>query len=104
MSTALPDELDAKTISDIYGTPYVHEDAHGVEGENVGAAAAVAPGARGAEGIGLTGAGPEGATGAGETGAVAERRGTGAADVAELDRAAVAAVIEEAKAVTRTNA
>lgn len=99
-----PDELDAKTISDIYGTPYVHEDAHGVEGENVGAAAAVAPGARGAEGIGLTGAGPEGATDAGETGAVAERRGTGAADVAELDRAAVAAVIEEAKAVTRTNA
>lgn len=99
-----PDELDAKTISDIYGTPYVYEDAHGVEGENVGAAAAVASGARGAEGIGLTGAGSEGAAGTGETGAGAEGRGTGAADVAELDRAAVAAVIEEAKAVTRANA
>lgn len=29
-----PDELDAKTISDIYGTSYVHEGAHGVEREH----------------------------------------------------------------------
>lgn len=26
-----PDELDAKTIAEIYGTPYVHEHAHGVD-------------------------------------------------------------------------
>lgn len=112
-----PDELDAKTISDIYGTPYVHEGAHGVEGESAGAVAAGAVGARVAEdagtgmsaaSVGLTGSGAAG------SGAAAGVRGVGAAgtglsaasaaDAAELDRAAVAAVIEEAKAVTRANA
>ena len=112
-----PDELDAKTISDIYGTPYVHEGAHGVEGESAGAVAAGAAGARVAEdagtgmsaaSVGLTGSGAAG------SGAAAGVRGVGAAgtglsaasaaDAAELDRAAVAAVIEEAKAVTRANA
>lgn len=84
-----PDELDAKTISDIYGTPYVHEGAHGVEGENTGA---------GVRGAGAAGTGMP-ASGVGPAGAAAS-----AADAAELDRAAVAAVIEEAKAVTRANA
>ena len=84
-----PDELDAKTISDIYGTPYVHESAHGVEGKNPGAqnagvAAAVAAG------MGVAGAG-------------AAWRGASVADATELDQAAVAALIEEAKAVTRAN-
>lgn len=77
-----PDELDAKTISDIYGTSYVHEGAHGVEGESTGAKGADAAG----------------------RGTGAERQGAAAVDAAELDRAAVAAVIEEAKAVTRANA
>lgn len=85
-----PDELDAKTISDIYGTPYVHESAHGVEGKNAGAQNA---------GVAVAVAAGTGAAGAGAAG-----QGTSAAGATELDRAAVAAVIEEAKAVTRANA
>lgn len=95
-----PDELDAKTISDIYGTSYVHEGAHGVEGESTGARGADARGSRVA-GACMPVAGAAGAAGRG-TGA--ERQGAAAVDAAELDRAAVAAVIEEAKAVTRANA
>lgn len=95
-----PDELDAKIISDIYGTPYVHEGAHGVEEENAGARGADARGSRVA-GACMPVAGAAGAAGRG-TGA--ERQGAAAVDAAELDRAAVAAVIEEAKAVTRANA
>ena len=85
-----PDELDAKTISDIYGTPYVHESAHGVEGKNAGAQNA---------GVAVAVAAGTGAAGAGAAG-----QGTSAAGATELDRAAVAVVIEEAKAVTRANA
>lgn len=85
-----PDELDAKTISDIYGTPYVHESAHGVEGKNAGAQ--------------NTGVAVAVAAGTGAAGAGAAGQGTSVADAAELDRAAVAAVIEEAKAVTWANA
>lgn len=44
------------------------------------------------------------AAGAAGRGTGAERQGAAAVDAAELDRAAVAAVIEEAKAVTRANA
>ena len=97
-----PDELDAKIISDIYGTPYVHEGAHGVEEENAGARGA---GARSAgAGAGSAGGALEAAAGAAGRGTGAERQGAAAVDAAELDRAAVAAVIEEAKAVTRANA
>lgn len=46
----------------------------------------------------------EAAAGAAGRGTGAERQGAAAVDAAELDRAAVAAVIEEAKAVTRANA
>lgn len=110
-----PDELDAKTISDIYGTSYVHEGAHGVEGESTGAKGADARGSRvagacmlvaGAAGAGARSAGGalEAAAGAAGRGTGAERQGAAAVDAAELDRAAVAAVIEEAKAVTRANA
>ena len=123
-----PDELDAKTISDIYGTPYVHEGAHGVEEENAGADAAAqvagmaGVGARGscmagavargvgAEGksVGVAGAaaavGGSGATGAGMAGAGVAGQGVSTEGAAELDRAAVAAVVEEAKAITRANA
>ena len=110
-----PDELDAKIISDIYGTPYVHEGAHGVEEENAGARGADARGSRvagacmpvaGAAGAGARSAGGalEAAAGAAGRGTGAERQGAAAVDAAELDRAAVAAVIEEAKAVTRANA
>ncbi len=117
-----PDELDAKIISDIYGTPYVHEGAHGVEEENAGARGADARGSRvagacmpvaGAAGAGARSAGAgagsaggalEAAAGAAGRGTGAERQGAAAVDAAELDRAAVAAVIEEAKAVTRANA
>ena len=123
-----PDELDAKIISDIYGTPYVHEGAHGVEEENAGARGADARGSRvaGPGGYdyapfvrGLAGCGyagrvtieaqfqafdVEAAAGAAGRGTGAERQGAAAVDAAELDRAAVAAVIEEAKAVTRANA
>lgn len=114
-----PDELDAKTISDIYGTPYVHEGAYGVEGESAGAVAAGAAGARVAEdagtgmlasSVGLTGAGAAGSgtgvrgVGAAAVGIDSAGVAASAADAVELDRAAVAAVIEEAKAVTRANA
>lgn len=104
-----PDELDAKTISDIYGTPYVREGAHGVEEENAGAKGEDARGSRevGAcmVGAGVAGAGARSAAaGAAGRGTGAERQGAAAVDAAELDRAAVAAVIEEAKAVTRANA
>lgn len=109
-----PDELDAKTISDIYGTPYVHEGAHGVEEENAGAqgagmAGAVARGI-GAEGksVGVVGAaaaaGGSGVAGAGMVGGGVGEQGVSTEGAAELDRAVVAAVIEEAKAVTRANA
>lgn len=136
-----PDELDAKTISDIYGTPYVHEGAYGVEEESTGVGAsgvagadAVAQGAgmagvgaRGscmvgagmagavARGIGTEGksvgaagaaaaAGTSGVTGAGMTGAGVAGQGVGTEGAAELDRAAMAAVVEEAKAITWANA
>ena len=129
-----PDELDAKTISDIYGTPYVHEGAYGVEEENAGAEPAGARGAgmagvgaRGscmagagmagavARGIGTEGksvgvagaaaaAGGSGVTGAGMTGAGVAGQGVSTEGVAELDRAAMAAVVEEAKAITWANA
>lgn len=128
-----PDELDAKTISDIYGTPYVHEGAHGVEEENAGADAAAqgagmaGVGARGscmagagmagavARGIGTEGksvgvagaaavAGGSGVAGAGMAGAGVAGRGISTEGAAELDRAAMAAVVEEAKAITRANA
>ena len=131
-----PDELDAKTISDIYGTPYVHEGAYGVEEENAGAepagatgADAVAQGAGmagvgargscmagavargvGAEGksVGVAGAaaavGGSGATGAGMAGAGVAGHGVSTEGAAELDRAAMAAVVEEAKAITWANA
>lgn len=114
-----PDELDAKTISDIYGTPYVHEGTHGVEEENAGAEPAGATGAGmagtvargiGAEGesVGVAGAAAaaegSGMTGAGMAGAGVAGQGIRTEGAAELDRAVVAAVIEEAKAVTRANA
>lgn len=121
-----PDELDAKTISDIYGTPYVHEGAYGVEEENAGAEPAGARGA-GMAGVGARGIGAEGesvgvagaaaaAGGSGVTGADAVAQGAGMAGAgvagrgvstegaAELDRAAMAAVVEEAKAITWANA
>lgn len=129
-----PDELDAKTISDIYGTPYVHEGAHGVEEENAGAEPAGARGAGvagvgargscmagagmagavvrgiGAEGesVGVAGAaaaaGGSGVAGAGMVGVGVAGQGVSTEGAAEFDRAVVAAVIEEAKAVTRANA
>lgn len=109
-----PDELDAKTISDIYGTPYVHEGAYGVEEENAGAQGAGMPGAVvrgiGAEGesVGVAGAaaaaGGSGVAGAGMVGVGVAGQGVSTEGAAEFDRAVVAAVIEEAKAVTRANA
>lgn len=107
-----PDELDAKTISDIYGTPYVHEGAHGVEEESTGVGASGVAGADAvAQGAGMAGVGARGSCMAG-----AVARGVGAASTgvagqgvstegaAELDRAAMAAVVEEAKAITWANA
>lgn len=85
-----PDELDAKTISDIYGTPYVHEGAYGVEEENAGAQGADMAGAV-ARGVGAASAGVAG-------------QGVSTEGAAELDRAAMAAVVEEAKAITWANA
>lgn len=109
-----PDELDAKTISDIYGTPYVHEGAYGVEEENAGAQGAGMAGAAvrgiGAEGesVGVVGAaaaaGGSGVAGAGMVGVGVAGQGVSTEGAAEFDRAVVAAVIEEAKAVTRANA
>ena len=109
-----PDELDAKTISDIYGTPYVHEGAYGVEEENAGAQGAGMAGAVvrgiGAEGesVGVAGAaaaaGGSGVAGAGMVGVGVAGQGVSTEGAAEFDRAVVAAVIEEAKAVTRANA
>ena len=133
-----PDELDAKTISDIYGTPYVHEGAHGVEEENAGAEPAGATGAGAvAQGAGMAGVGARGSCmagavargvgaegksvgvagaaaavgGSGVAGADAVAQGAGVAGqgvstegAAELDRAAMAAVVEEAKAITWANA
>lgn len=126
-----PDDLDAKTISDIYGTPYVHEGAYGVEEENAGAepagargagvagADAVAQGAGmagvgargfGAEGksVGVAGAaaaaGGSGVAGAGMAGAGVAGQGVSTEGAAELDRAAMAAVVKEAKAITWANA
>ena len=109
-----PDELDAKTISDIYGTPYVHEGAYGVEEENAGAQGAGMAGAAvrgiGAEGesVGVAGAaaaaGGSGVAGAGMVGVGVAGQGVSTEGAAEFDRAVVAAVIEEAKAVTRANA
>lgn len=109
-----PDELDAKTISDIYGTPYVHEGAYGVEEENAGAQGAGMAGAVvrgiGAEGesVGVVGAaaaaGGSGVAGAGMVGVGVAGQGVSTEGAAEFDRAVVAAVIEEAKAVTRANA
>lgn len=109
-----PDELDAKTISDIYGTPYVHEGAYGVEEENAGAQGADMAGAVvrgiGAEGesVGVAGAaaaaGGSGVAGAGMVGVGVAGQGVSTEGAAEFDRAVVAAVIEEAKAVTRANA
>lgn len=109
-----PDELDAKTISDIYGTPYVHEGAYGVEEENAGAQGAGMAGAVvrgiGAEGesVGVAGAaaaaGGSGVVGAGMVGVGVAGQGVSTEGAAEFDRAVVAAVIEEAKAVTRANA
>lgn len=109
-----PDELDAKTISDIYGTPYVHEGAYGVEEENAGAQGAGMAGAVvrgiGAEGesVGVAGAaaaaGGSGVAGAGMVGVGVAGQGVSTEGAAEFDRVVVAAVIEEAKAVTRANA
>lgn len=121
-----PDELDAKTISDIYGTPYVHEGAYGVEEENAGAEPAGATGADAvAQGAGMAGvgarsigtegesvgvagadaaAGGSGVTGAGMAGAGVAGHGVSTEGAAELDRAAMAEVVEEAKAITRANA
>lgn len=109
-----PNELDAKTISDIYGTPYVHEGAYGVEEENAGAQGAGMAGAVvrgiGAEGesVGVAGAaaaaGGSGVAGAGMVGVGVAGQGVSTEGAAEFDRAVVAAVIEEAKAVTRANA
>ena len=109
-----PDELDAKTISDIYGAPYVHEGAYGVEEENAGAQGAGMAGAVvrgiGAEGesVGVAGAaaaaGGSGVAGAGMVGVGVAGQGVSTEGAAEFDRAVVAAVIEEAKAVTRANA
>ncbi len=109
-----PDELDAKTISDIYGTPYVHEGAYGVEEENAGAQGAGMAGAVvrgiGAEGesVGVAGAaaaaGGSGVAGAGMVGVGVAGQGVSTEGAAEFDQAVVAAVIEEAKAVTRANA
>lgn len=109
-----PNELDAKTISDIYGTPYVHEGAYDVEEENAGAQGAGMAGAVvrgiGAEGesVGVAGAaaaaGGSGVAGAGMVGVGVAGQGVSTEGAAEFDRAVVAAVIEEAKAVTRANA
>lgn len=109
-----PDELDAKTISDIYGTPYVHEGAYGVEEENAGAQGAGMAGAVvrgiGAEGesVGVAGAaaaaGGSGVAGAGMVGVGVAGQGVSTEGAAEFDRAVVAAVIEEAKAITWANA
>lgn len=109
-----PDELDAKTISDIYGTPYVHEGAYGVEEENAGAQGAGMAGAVvrgiGAEGesVGVAGAaaaaGGSGVAGAGMVGVGVAGQGVSTEGAAELDRAAMAAVVEEAKAITWANA
>ena len=109
-----PDELDAKTISDIYGTPYVHEGAYGVEEENAGAQGAGMAGAVvrgiGAEGesVGVAGAaaaaGGSGVAGAGMVGVGVAGQGVSTEGAAEFVRAVLAAVIEEAKAVTRANA
>lgn len=121
-----PDELDAKTISDIYGIPYVHEGAYGVEEESTGVGASGVAGADAvAQGAGMAGAvargigtegksvgaagaaaaaGTSGVTGAGMTGAGVAGQGVSTEGAAELDRAAMAAVVEEAKAITWANA
>ena len=51
-----PDELDAKTIAEIYGTPYVHEHAHGVDAPRYVGDGATAKAAK-ADGPVLTGVG-----------------------------------------------
>lgn len=107
-----PDELDAKTISDIYGTPYVHEGAHGVEEESTGVGASGVAGADAiAQGAGMAGVGARGscmagavARGVGAASAGVAGQGVSTEGAAELDRAAMAAVVEEAKAITRANA
>ena len=107
-----PDELDAKTISDIYSTPYVHEGAHGVEEESTGVGASGVAGADAvAQGAGMAGVGARGscmagavARGVGAASAGVAGQGVSTEGAAEFDRAVVAAVIEEAKAVTRANA
>ena len=97
-----PDELDAKTISDIYGTPYVHEGAHGVEEESTGVGASGVAGADAvAQGAGMAGAV---ARGVGAASAGVAGQGVSTEGAAELDRAAMAAVVEEAKAITWANA
>lgn len=107
-----PDELDAKTISDIYGTPYVHEGAHGVEEESTGVGASGVAGADAvAQGAGMAGVGASGtcmagavARGVGAASAGVAGQGVSTEGAAELDRAAMAAVVEEAKAITWANA
>lgn len=107
-----PDELDAKTISDIYGTPYVHEGAHGVEEESTGVGASGVAGADAvAQGAGMAGVGAKGscmagavARGVGAASAGVAGQGVSTEGAAELDRAAMAAVVEEAKAITWANA
>lgn len=107
-----PDELDAKTISDIYGTPYVHEGAHGVEEESTGVGASGVAGADAvAQGAGMAGVGARGscmagavARGVGAASAGVAGQGVSTEGAAELDRAAMAAVVEEAKAITWANA
>ena len=107
-----PDELDAKTISDIYGTPYVHEGAHGVEEESAGVGASGVAGADAvAQGAGMAGVGARGscmagavARGVGAASAGVAGQGVSTEGAAELDRAAMAAVVEEAKAITWANA
>ena len=97
-----PDELDAKSISDIYGTPYVHEGAHGVEEESTGVGASGVAGADAvAQGAGMAGAV---ARGVGAASAGVAGQGVSTEGAAELDRAAMAAVVEEAKAITWANA
>lgn len=97
-----PDELDAKTISDIYGTPYVHEGAHGVEEESTGVGASGVAGADAvAQGAGMAGAV---ARGVGAASAGVAGQGVSTEGAAELDRAAMAAVVEEVKAITWANA
>lgn len=107
-----PDELDAKSISDIYGTPYVHEGAHGVEEESTGVGASGVAGADAvAQGAGMAGVGARGscmagavARGVGAASAGVAGQGVSTEGAAELDRAAMAAVVEEAKAITWANA